>query len=263
MEPFDSEYFLKLAPQLRGKFEYFPFTGSTNFVAKQRLQSDGAEFVLLADKQTAGRGRLNRQWEAPFGSGILCSLTLPLAPLGLEQAYLYTAALALAVQKAVKVELGIGLNLKWPNDVLRDGRKCCGILAEIESGWLVLGFGLNTGLTERDLQEAGLAARAANVAPPDCEVGREKLLAEILGQFAAYRQLLETNPDAVRQEWADQLITVGQPVNVLDMHGNLKISGIATGVDPSGGLQVREATGQLHLVQAGDVSVRLNDGKYA
>jgi BirA family transcriptional regulator, biotin operon repressor / biotin---[acetyl-CoA-carboxylase] ligase len=263
MEAFDSDYFLRLVPHLRGKFEYFPFTGSTNFVAKQRLQSGGAEFVLLADKQTAGRGRLNRQWEAPFGSGILCSLTLPLAPLGLEQAYLYTAALALAIQKAAKAEIGVELNLKWPNDVLRDGRKCCGILAEIEDGWLVLGFGLNTGLTERDLQDAGLADRAANVAPPDCVVMREKLLAEILAQFAAYRQLLEIDPDAVRQEWAGQLITLGQFVNVLDMNGDLKISGVATGVDLSGGLQVHDTAGQLHLVQAGDVSVRLSDGKYA
>lgn len=276
-QAFELEAFLELAPQWRGRTYYFPTIGSTNREGRERLQAPGgpAEMVLVADKQTAGRGRLNRTWEAPFASGLLCTLTLPLAPLALDRAYLYTATLALSLQKAVWQETGVELALKWPNDLLREGRKCCGILAELEHGlgpgkaasWLVLGFGLNTALTDRDLAEAGILDKATNVTPPGRPpVSREPLLAATLAAFGEYRQRLASEPEAVRQEWASRLVTLGQEVQVLNVSGQSGepvLSGVAAGVDPSGGLLVRDAAGQFRLVQAGDVSVRLADGRYA
>src|SRR5258708_5825863 len=115
-QAFDMEAFLGLAPRWRGRTHYFPTIGSTNREGRERLRAPGgpAEMVLLADKQTAGRGRLNRTWEAPFASGLLCTLTLPLSPLPLDRAYLYTATLALSLQKAVSQETGLELALKWP-----------------------------------------------------------------------------------------------------------------------------------------------------
>ncbi len=276
-QPFDLETFLLLAPDWQGRTYYFPTISSTNQEGRTRLNPpDGpSELLLTTDKQTAGRGRLNRTWEAPFATGLLCTLTLPLAPLPLDRAYLYVCALALSLKKAVRLETELELSLKWPNDLLREGRKCGGILAEIEQGlgpnqaqtWLVLGFGLNTSLTERDLTEAGLADKATNLTPPNRPpVSREPLLAASLSAFATYRQQLTTDPQAVWQEWAAQLITLGQPVQVLNVSGQSGepvLKGIATGVDPSGGLLVRDESGQTRLVQAGDVSVRLADGRYA
>ena len=268
---FDPEAFLKLAPDWRGQTFYFPTIPSTNGTARLRLHEGGGpqEFLLVTDKQTAGRGRLNRAWQAPFATGLLCSLSLPLAPLELDQAYLYTASLALAVKKAVGQQTGQTLALKWPNDLVREGRKCGGILAELEqvSGvtWLVLGFGLNTGLTERDLAEAGLTGRATNLIELDDApwLGREELLAGILAAFTAYRDELTTDPTSVHQEWADALVTLGQSVRVLGLDGKVGLSGQAVGVEPTGGLLVRDETGNVHTVQAGDVSVRLSDGGYA
>lgn len=270
-DPFEPEYFLKIAPHWRDKFSYFPTIDSTNLEARKELRKFAQELVMVTDQQTAGRGRLNRTWEAPFGSGLLCTLTVPLAPLSLDRAYLYTAALALSLQESAWQEAGVELQLKWPNDLLRNGLKCCGILAEIEYGlgrdknesWLALGFGLNTGLTGPDFAAAGLTGKAANVFPDGVTVDRESLLAATLTAFGKYREQLASDPEAVRQAWADHLITLGQPVEVRNMGIDKQLDGVAVGVDPNGGLQVRLADGKIQTVQAGDVSVRLAGGGYA
>jgi BirA family biotin operon repressor/biotin-[acetyl-CoA-carboxylase] ligase len=274
LDPFEPEYFLKKAPYWREKFFYFPTIDSTNLEARKRLCGPRGpqEMVLVADKQTAGRGRLNRTWEAPFASGLLCTITLPLAPLPLERAYLYTAALALALLESAWQEAGVELQLKWPNDLLREGRKCCGILAEIEQGlgpdksesWLALGFGLNTGLTGQDFAAAGLAGTAANLTPPGRPpLDREAFLAATLAKLAAYRDQLARDPEEVRREWAAKLITLGKPVEVRNMGGQKQLDGLAVGVDLNGGLQVDTGEGRVQTVQAGDVSVRLAGGGYA
>lgn len=272
LDPFEPEYFLKLAPDWRDKLVYFPTIDSTNLEARKRLRAGlPRELALVTDKQTAGRGRLNRTWEAPFASGLLCTLTVPLAPLPLDRAYLFTAALALSLLESAWREGGAELQLKWPNDLLREGRKCCGILAEIEYGlgpnrdesWLAIGFGLNTGLTEADFAAAGLTGRAANVFGPGQTVDREALLAATLAAFGGYRAQLETEPEAVRRAWSEKLVTLGRPVEVRNLGGSLQLEGVAVGVDPNGGLQVRTTGGKVETVQAGDVSVRLAGGGYA
>ncbi|MDB5080696.1 MAG: Biotin--[acetyl-CoA-carboxylase] ligase [Chloroflexi bacterium] len=273
-DPFEPEYFLKHAPYWRENFFYFPTIDSTNLEARKRLHGPQGprEMVLVADRQTAGRGRLNRAWEAPFASGLLCTLTVPLAPLPLDRAYLYTASLALSLLESTWQQAGVEVQLKWPNDLLRDGLKCCGILAEIEHGlgrdrnesWLALGFGLNTGLSEQDFAEAGLTGKAANVIPPGSPpLDREAFLAASLAALAVYREQLSRDPDEVRLAWSAKLITLGQPVEVRNMGGEKQLDGLAVGVDPNGGLQVRTAEGRLHTVQAGDVSVRPAGGGYA
>ncbi len=266
---FDVNNFLKYAPHWQSALLYFPTIGSTNQEARRLLQQPTGprELLLLTDKQTSGRGRLNRRWEAPFGTGLLCTLTLPLAPLSLDQAYLYTAIVALSLKKAAEQEADQTLQLKWPNDLLRTGLKCCGILAELEQVknkfWLAIGFGLNTGLTERDLTEAGLSDKATNVTPEAATISREAMLAATLGFLAEYRLRLTTEAEVVRQEWVTSLITLGEMVQVLDMDGQLRLKGRAVGVDPAGGLLVELSAGETRLVQAGDVSVRLANGHYA
>lgn len=273
LAPFEPEYFFKLAPAWRDKLVYFPTIDSTNLEIRKILRTlpEPREMALVTDRQTAGRGRLNRTWEAPFASGLLCTLTLPLYPLSLDRAYLYTAALALSLLDSVWQESGVELQLKWPNDLLREGRKCCGILAEIEHGlgpkrdesWLALGFGLNTGLTQADFAAAGLAGRAANVLPEGQAVDREKILAATLAKLEKTRAQLRHEPDTVRQTWTDKLVTLGCSVVVRNMGGNIQLEGLAVGVDPNGGLQVRTAGGKVETVLAGDVSVRLAGGGYA
>ncbi len=276
---FDLAAFLAYAPTWQGRAHYFATIGSTNQEARLRLGNvpQPAEMLLIADQQTAGRGRLQRTWEAPFGSGLLFTMTIPLAPLLLEKAYLYTASLSLALQQAVAQQTGVALAIKWPNDLLRNGRKCGGILAEVEGGlgphraetWLALGCGLNTGLSEQDFAEAGLTERATNIIPPGSPpLRREILLATFLAIFAEYRAKLALEPETVRQEWAARLINLGQAIQVFQAglitpNSEPSLTGLATGVDPSGALLVVDNFGKTHKVQAGDVSVRLADGKYA
>lgn len=272
-QPFDLQYFERLASAWQGRVLYFPEIGSTNLEARQRLRQkplEPREMALVADRQTAGRGRLGRSWQAPFGSGLLCTLVFPLAPLPLDRAFLYTASLALAVLKAGKeLQPEAGIQLKWPNDLLRGGKKVGGILAELENNlgrnssesWLALGCGLNISLTEADLEEAGVRARATNLTAQP--LAREPLLALILKFFDTYRSQLVSDSSAVQREWAENLVTLGQEVQVLDSAGQPQLRGYATGVSKDGALVIREAPGIEHKVQAGDVSIRLPDGSYS
>ena len=164
-------------------FEYFPSIDSTNLEARRYLRSTTAphEKLLVADLQTGGRGRQGRSWQAPPATGLLCTLLLK-PELPLEKLFLYTAAIGLAVQAETLTFTGVKLDLKWPNDLLREGRKVGGILAEIDlqdnRTWLALGFGLNISLSDVDFQEAGISDKATNLTPPGLfRVSREEFLA--------------------------------------------------------------------------------------
>jgi len=272
--PFDLARFEQLAVSWSGKFRYFPTISSTNAEARAILRQNTMqplELGLVADEQTAGRGRLGRRWQAPPASSLLCSLALKLSPLPLERAFLYTASLALSVRRAAEeLEPGTVVQLKWPNDLLRQSKKVGGILAELENNlgparnesWLVLGFGLNLSLTATDLEEAGLSDKATNLTSQKL-LEPEALLATILGYFALYRSQLYSNPAQIRQEWAAALATLGQKVQVLDFNGKVQVVGKAWGTGEDGALLVRASDGSEQRIQAGDVSIRLADGRYS
>lgn len=270
---FDLAEFEELAPQCRNRARYFASINSTNQEARQFLRANPRhpqEMLLIADQQTAGRGRLGRVWQAPPASGLLCTLVFPLAPLPLEKAFLYTASLALSVVASVKeLQPDAGIGLKWPNDLLRQGKKAGGILAEVENNlgpdgnqsWLILGFGLNISLTTADFVEAGLAEKATNLTSQPLR--REVLLAKIIYNFENYRIWLATEPDKVRLEWAAALLTLNQEVSVLDGAGQLQFGGLASGVAEDGTLIIQAKDGQIRRVQAGDVSIRMPNGTYS
>ncbi len=270
---FDLAEFEELALQWRNRARYFASINSTNQEARQFLRANPRhpqEMLLIADQQTAGRGRLGRVWQAPPASGLLCTLVFPLAPLPLEKAFLCTASLALSVVASVKeLQPDAGIGLKWPNDLLRQGKKAGGILAEVENNlgpdgnqsWLILGFGLNISLTTADFVEAGLAEKATNLTPQP--IHREILLAKIIYNFENYRIWLATEPDKVRLEWAAALLTLNQEVSVLDGAGQLQFGGLASGVAEDGTLIIQAKDGQIRRVQAGDVSIRMPNGTYS
>ncbi len=264
--PFNSEVFLEKAPGWRDSFYYLETTTSTNELARQKLRENrgkAGRFLILADLQTAGRGRLGRAWTAPPGSGLLCSLVFPISIFPLELVYLFTGSLALSVVKAVaKLAPGTGLRLKWPNDLVREGKKVGGILAEVENNsgynkdetWLVLGFGLNTSLTPEEFMAGELDQKASNLTLEP--LGREILLAEILLEFSRFQGLIFSDFNKVWEEWKEALITLGRAVKVLNLSGKDEIQGEATGVTREGALIVRDREGKEQLIRAGDVSIR-------
>jgi BirA family biotin operon repressor/biotin-[acetyl-CoA-carboxylase] ligase len=235
--------------------------GSTNAVVSARGRAGaGQGLVIVAEHQTAGRGRLDRSWETPARAGLTFSLLLrPTAP---THAWPWLPLLAgYAVAKALR-GAGYEAAVKWPNDVLlgpRDGqsRKVAGILVErieTETGpAAVLGIGLNVAMTAEELPvpEATSLAVASAGAPPD----RTDLLVAVLQTLWEAYAAWEAGEGLAGMRLAESYVaacaTIGRDVRV-DLPSGAVLTGRATGVDPSGRLLV-EQDGVRTAVSAGDV----------
>jgi BirA family biotin operon repressor/biotin-[acetyl-CoA-carboxylase] ligase len=240
---------------------YLPETGSTNDKAKH-LANEGAPegTLVIADFQTAGRGRLDRRWVAPPGGSLLMSLLFrpALAP---QQIQRLTMICGLAVADAIESETGVVAGLKWPNDIVVDGAKAGGILTESgfrgnQVEWAIVGIGLNVNLDLAQLPEDLLMPATSLSHALGSKVPRLPLL-------LAFLQAVERRYQALRAghsphgEWAAKLVTIGQRVVASTQDGI--IEGVAEGVDADGALLVRLAGGSLQTVVAGDVTLRKAD----
>lgn len=210
-------------------------TGSTNADLLGRASQGAADrSVLVAAHQTSGRGRLDRIWDAPPGANLLVSMLFRDLP---AQPHEVTQRVALATAKAARRLVGVSPVFKWPNDLLLDGRKLAGVLAQSGASngrvdHLVVGIGLNVGWAPEG------AARLGNgVHPLD-------LLAGILHEFDAL-------PDDVFPLYRAQLATLGQAVRV-HLHDD-SIDGRAVDVEPDGRLTVVDDQEVTHHIDTGDV----------
>lgn len=247
--------------------EVLESTGSTNADVKH-LAEQGApdRTAVVASNQTSGRGRLARQWEAPANSSI--ALSALFRPLGLSatQLGLLPLACGLAVVDMIVEAAGISPNrvgLKWPNDVLLDGRKVCGILVEAASlapAALVPGIGVNVDLTEEELPVPHAISLA--MAGATC-LDRTVLSAALLN--ALHRRELQWRNDTagMLRDYRKVCLTIGTAVRA-ELPDGSTLVGTATDIRSDGELQVTTADGVRHVVAAGDVShVRAVDGGYA
>ena len=216
--------------------------------------------TVVADAQSAGRGRLGRAWLAPAGSSLL--LTVVLRPrLAPEQGWLTVAAAGVALVDATAALLaaeGPAVGLKWPNDLLVGGRKAAGMLAEARSegrrlDWVLLGVGVNVGQRAGDFP-AELAARATSLRlAAGREVDRVALLGTWGERFAgAYRALADGEVDRTLAAYLERLDTLGRQVRA-ELLGGEAVEGVAAGVGPGGALRVRTAAGAEVAVASGDV----------
>ena len=262
-------------------------TTSTNaVVAGEARKGVGEGLVVTADYQSAGRGRFDRRWEAPPGSGLLFSVLLrpglaASGALALERGHLVVAAVSLAVARAADAVAGVRLSLKWPNDLLApDGRKVAGVLAEVAIG--AAAGRASTELASTELASTELASterasteRAAadwavvvgvglNVswAPEgasclDALAGRPVNKDELLNEALGSLRELYGRWDEVAELYRERLATLGRQVVVHLASGTgpgdeAGIRGQAVGVDSAGRLLVHTATGLVE-VAAGDV----------
>lgn len=242
------------------RVHYHAVIGSTNDEAR-RLAAEGAPegTLVIADSQTAGRGRLGRRWFAPAGTSLLFSLIFrpPLAP---AQAQRLTMCAGLAVAEAVHEEVGLEVGLKWPNDIVWEGRKLGGILTELETEgerlvYAVVGVGLNVNLDASALPPLLMPATslAAALGRP---VERLALLLAILARWEEHYRRLRQGHSPYR-EWAARLITTGQNVQV--SLGEEVKEGLAIGVDADGALLLRRDDGQVERIWGGDVTLRARE----
>jgi BirA family biotin operon repressor/biotin-[acetyl-CoA-carboxylase] ligase len=231
-------------------------TGSTNTDLLAEAAAGGPEgSVLVAEAQTAGQGRLERQWVSPPRSGLTFSVLLrPTVP-PLRLAWLPLLA-GVAVQRAVAELTTVPAALKWPNDLLLGpyGRKVAGILAQATGGAVVLGVGLNVTNRRDELpREDATSLAVEDTGPTD----RGTLLVALLRQFAeeyARWQGAGGDPEAsgLLAAYTKVCDTVGRRVTVSLPNGD-QLAGEALGVDTVGRLLVRTADGQQRPVAAGDV----------
>lgn len=242
------------------KLVFYEETGSTNYDAKL-LAADGAPHgtLVAADMQTAGRGRRGRTWTVLKGEAVCMSLILRPACLP-EQTAALTLVMALAVVKAVKELTPKGsCGIKWPNDIVMNGKKICGILTELtlkgsEADYVVIGVGINA---NQSFFEEEIADKATSLF---LELGektdRAHLICRVMHYFEqVYEEFAKTwDLTGLLEEYNGYLLNKDRQVRVLDPQGDY--TGTALGINKQGELLVRRSDGSLTEVYAGEVSVR-------
>lgn len=238
---------------------YFSQVGSTNDMAHEQAVAGAADGLLIvADEQTAGRGRLNRSWWAPPGACLLLSLVLRPA-LPLTQAGQLTMCLGLGAAEGIERHTGLQAVLKWPNDLQLNGRKLGGMLTQLGAtgdrlDYAVLGLGINVNVMfdvalhpPSDLIHTATSLQMAL----GQSVDRLALLVAILTATEAwYDRILRG--ETLHEAWAARLDTLGRWITVTSPTNVL--SGMATGVTSEGGLVLHDASGREHVVWGGDIT---------
>lgn len=232
-----------------------PECGSTNAELRSRATDAGRWphlSVLLTDSQTAGRGRLDRIWTTPPGAALAVSVLLRSLPADLDAWGWIPLAAGVAMTDAVAAQLpGREVGLKWPNDVLVDGRKICGILAEVADGAVIVGTGVNTAMRADELP----VPTATSFAALGVRVDIDRLLSDYLGRLAEIVTALTTAGDAVasglHSEASTRCLTLGEQVAV-SLPDGTDLRGRAVRLEMDGRLTV-DADGVEHTVSAGDV----------
>ncbi len=228
-----------------GEVRWLSEIDSTNRYLTDEARTGAATgLVVVADHQTAGRGRLGRTWVAPPGASLLVSLLLR-PTVARDRRHLIVMAAGLAMAEAVEAETGVVAGLKWPNDLLVGERKLAGILAEAAGDALVVGIGVNIEWHEVPAELSAIAT-ACNL-----EGGRPTTRAAVLHAFLGrYSERLE-DLDGSRAAYEARLLTLGRRVRVEQADGALM--GIAIGVDPDGRLRLRTEDETEVAVAVGDV----------
>jgi BirA family biotin operon repressor/biotin-[acetyl-CoA-carboxylase] ligase len=239
--------------------EYHDAVPSTNARARELAAGGREDVVVLADEQTAGRGRLDRGWASPSGGVWLSILLRPKLPPA--HAPLFTLSAAVATARAAR-EAGVEATIKWPNDVLvardetREGadRKLAGVLTEMEGeadrvSWLVIGVGVNANVDPADVPADGATSIRAEAGDVDRRVFTQRLVEEFHD--------LRSDPEAVVPAWREYAATLGRRVRVDTADG--PVVGEAVDVEFPGTLLVETAEGRVG-VAAGDCEHLRPDG---
>jgi BirA family biotin operon repressor/biotin-[acetyl-CoA-carboxylase] ligase len=240
-------------------FRYYDEIDSTNTEAKS-LAIDGAPegTVVIAECQSAGRGRLGRRWTSPAGKGLLFSVVLR-PELTLAEAHLLTVVTAVAACAGIEAQTHIPVQIKWPNDLYVDDKKVGGILLEIageqdEIDWVVAGIGINanTEFTELpvSLRRSATSLKMAGGVPVD----RSELLARVLLSLEqSYVDAVANGFDRSLREFRDRDFLLNKSVSVQTREG--PVVGEAAGIDNHGALLVELPHRHIRRFHSGDVTL--------
>jgi BirA family biotin operon repressor/biotin-[acetyl-CoA-carboxylase] ligase len=240
------------------KVLWYPRVDSTNIVAAQmaaKTVPDGT--IVVAMEQTGGRGRRGRQWASPRG-GLWFTIILKRA-FPLRSAAELTLLTSVAVRRAILKETGLVVSIKWPNDLLYQGKKLCGILAEIRADGenvqhAILGIGINVNIKAADFPESVRPIATSLSQATSTDINLTHLTAAILTELEPWLNDLKQEGSVfyrVADEWRAASATLGQKVRVQTHAGILE--GYADRVDEKGVLYLTDANGQEIPIYSGDV----------
>ncbi len=237
---------------------YYPVTDSTNIQAK-RLAEEGAPHgtLIVAGRQEAGRGRRGRYWESPEKEGIF--MTVLLRPdFSPGKASMLTIVAAMAVAKALRTYSDVSAEIKWPNDIVLNGKKICGILTEMDTeidsiNYVVIGIGIN--VSNQKFGEDAAAVATSIVMESGKRIQRTKLIHAVWEQFEIYYDKFCAAKDLseIKEEYNGYLVNRNRQVRIIDPKE--PFTGVAKGITDTGELMVETEDG-IKLVSSGEVSVR-------
>jgi BirA family biotin operon repressor/biotin-[acetyl-CoA-carboxylase] ligase len=241
------------------KIFYFPEIESTNIIAKEKAlhRTEGIDegTLIIAERQSAGKGRLGREWFSPVGGIWLSIILYPQLP----PSYIprITLMSAVAVVRAIKVCTQIESQIKWPNDILISEKKVCGILTEMSAeldmiNWVVVGIGINVNIDHRKFPENIQANTISLKEVSGKEIFRVKLAQTFLQEFEKYYDKFKRKEFlSILEEWKLNSHTLGRKIRV-DM-GERIITGEAMDINESGALILKKEDGELIKIISGTI----------
>lgn len=258
----ESEIASRITTDWAGKKIYhYDKTGSTNIDAK-RLAEEGAPHgtTVVAEQQNQGRGRRGREWESPAGTAVYMSIVLKpdFAP---EKASMLTLVMALSVAEAITELTGLEAVIKWPNDIVVNKKKVCGILTEMSAEldyihYVVIGVGINANNSLSEFTEELRKTATSLKIESGKSVSRAAMVERVLFYFEKNYDIFVRKLDLseLQEAYQKHLINLNADVKVLDPKG--EYNGIARGINTTGELLVEKEDGTIEAVYAGEVSVR-------
>jgi BirA family biotin operon repressor/biotin-[acetyl-CoA-carboxylase] ligase len=241
------------------KIYYFPELKSTNIMAKEKTlhRAEGIDegTLIIAERQSAGKGRLGREWFSPAGGIWLSVILYPqLLPSYISRITLMTAV---AVVKAIKLCTQIESQIKWPNDILINEKKVCGILTEMSAeldmiNWVVVGIGINANIDHQDFPEDIKENTISLKETSGKEISRVKLVQTFLQEFEKYYKILKRREFfSILKEWKLYSYTLGRKIRV-DIGGKI-ITGEAVDINEEGALILKKGDGELVEIISGTI----------
>lgn len=236
---------------------YFPVISSTQTEA-HRLAQEGTPSgtVVVANAQEKGKGRFGRFWHSPSGTGLWFSFILrPTLPLNvMPQLTLLTAV---AVLRGIKKVIDIPLTIKWPNDLLIDGKKVAGILTELKAEtdqvhYVVIGIGLNVNQREDDFPEELRHLATSLAMEAGRPVSRKEVIIQVLNTWEEiYTQYVQEGFQPVKREWEAFSSTLGKRITAKIGQGD--VTGIAKGIAQDGALELEDDRGRIHKIYSAHI----------
>lgn len=242
-----------------GEVRFFPRVGSTNTVALKWAEQGARDLsIVIADEQTAGRGRGNRRWFTPPNAALAFSVILGPGRIPGKELGLWSALGGMAVCEGIEAVAHVPAEIKWPNDVLLERKKVAGVLAE--AVWqgnalqtVILGIGVNVRPAAVPPSEQLHFPATSLESITGFPVSRISLLREILRSLIRWHRHLDS--PAFLTAWEERLVFRGEWVQVT-VRGGESLDGRLTGVNSSGALCLQTATGEIQVIPSGEIQLR-------